>query len=417
MLLWCAVLTGACEKVPLLAPSGSTITLISSATALPINGSADQIAQVIEPSGNPPHSGTLITFTTNLGSVQPSQAETDSGGRVGVKYLAGTGSGSATITAFSGGVSASGANAIKILIGTAAVASVRVTASPTLLPASGGASTITAVVIDVNGNPLSSAGVSFSTTTGSLDSAFGTTDQNGAATTILRTASTATVTAAVGAQAGSSTGTPPAAGGTTPAPATTGTATGTVTVNVAAQPGVSLTSSTTNPTAGTDMAFTASVAPATGSGTVIQRVSIDFDDGTKQELGPVTGTAISLHHVYQKGGTYTVVLTATDSNGSVGTAVTLVFVQAATPLTVLLSAAATPSGTNTIEQFTATVIGLGTAVVLNYPWDFSGRNPPVDTPSNQQTRTYVAGSAPFVLSVTITTSDNRTATGQLTITP
>src|SRR5262245_65221280 len=80
------VLAMACERVPLLAPTGSTITLTSSATALPINGSAEIIAQVIEAAGTPPHSGTQITFTTNLGSVQPSVADTDVAGSVIVRF-------------------------------------------------------------------------------------------------------------------------------------------------------------------------------------------------------------------------------------------------------------------------------------------------------------------------------------------
>src|SRR5437870_478209 len=87
------VLAAACQKVPLLAPTGSIITLTSSATALPINGSADIIAQVIEAAGTPPHSGTQITFTTNLGTIQPSTAETDAAGPVIVRVNAGAQSG------------------------------------------------------------------------------------------------------------------------------------------------------------------------------------------------------------------------------------------------------------------------------------------------------------------------------------
>src|SRR5438105_342569 len=84
-----ALVTVACQKVPLLAPSGSNINLTATATALPVNGSTNIVAQVIEPSGTPPHSGTLVTFTTNLGSVQPSQAETDISGQVTVRFVAG----------------------------------------------------------------------------------------------------------------------------------------------------------------------------------------------------------------------------------------------------------------------------------------------------------------------------------------
>jgi hypothetical protein len=518
VLVGLATLTGACQRVPLLAPSGSVITLVSSVTALPVNGSTDIIAQVIEPAGTPPQRGTRVSFTTTLGSIQPSDAETDLGGQVVVKFLAGTGSGTATISAISGGAAVASTGALKILIGTAAVGSVRVSASPTLLPATGGSSTITAQALDINGNPLSSAPVSFSTTAGTLDQGFVTTDQSGTATTILRTSSQATVTAAVGAQGGSST-TPTPGTGTTPTAPTSGQASGTVTVNVSGaptliitapttppsaglpasftfavtasttngsairdvtvnwgdggptqdlgaltgttavshtyqnagtfpivgtvtdsfgnvirnstsvtvnakpQPVVSLAASTSNPTAGTDMTFTASVAPAPNSGTVIQNVTVNFGDGNTTNLGASTGTSIPLHHVYASSNTYTVTLTATDSNGGVGTAVTQVFVQPAPPLSVSVSATASSAGVNTTESFTATVTGLGNAVVQNYHWDFCGGKPgctngTADTTSNQQVRSYLANSGPITVSVIATTSDGRVSQpGSVVINP
>ena len=81
-------------------------------------------------------------------------AETDVSGRVTVKFLVGTGSGSATITAISGGASVAATSALKILVGTAAVGRVIVSANPTLVPSLGGATTIAAVILDINGNPL-----------------------------------------------------------------------------------------------------------------------------------------------------------------------------------------------------------------------------------------------------------------------
>lgn len=495
----------ACQKVPLLAPSGSVITLTAGTTALPVNGTAQLIAQLLEPGGTPPHSGTQVIFTTTLGTIEPPSVETDINGRAVATFKAGTANGTATITASSGGASASGTNAVKIAVGTAAVGRVAVTASPTLIPAIGGSSTIAAAVFDINGNALSSAPVSFSTTAGTLDAVVATTDHNGIATTTLRTSSQATVTVNVGATGstpGTGTGgatTPTAASGTvvvnvagsptlviTPpaappsaglpssftfvvtAGATNGTAirevsvnwgdsqsqslgavtgsavvshtfqsagsyvvSGTVTdsfgnvvtvsisvtVNPRPQPAVSISTTTTNPTAGTDITFTASVAAAVNTGTVIQSVVVDFGDGTNTNLGPVIGTNIALHHVYQTGGTYTVKLTATDSNGGIGTSVTTVFVQTQTPLTVLLSATATPAGANTTETFTATVIGLGNSVVVNYHWVFGGANGTADTSSNTQTRSYAAGSGPFTVTVTVTTSTGAQATGSTVITP
>ena len=103
VLVGLAIAASACEKVPLLAPSGSIITLQTTATALPVNGSTDIIAQLVEPSGTPPQRGTLVSFTTTLGSIEPSRAETDVSGRVVVKFLAGSGSGTATISAIRAG--------------------------------------------------------------------------------------------------------------------------------------------------------------------------------------------------------------------------------------------------------------------------------------------------------------------------
>jgi hypothetical protein len=122
-----------------------------------------------------------------------------------------------------------------------------------------------------------------------------------------------------------------------------------------------------------------------------------------------------LHHSYQSGGTFTVTLTARDSAGGIGTAVTSVFVQVAAPLAVALSASTTPSGTNTIVSFTATVIGLGNDVVVNYHWVFGSTLGTADTSSNQVTRTYAAGTGSVTPFVTITTSSGKTATGSTVI--
>src|SRR5581483_4028043 len=121
-----------CQKVPLFAPAGSSISLTASATALPINGTTQIIAQVIENSGQAPHSGTQVTFLTTLGSLQPDVVETDSSGRAVTTFKAGGANGLATITANSGGVSASGS--VKIAVGTAAVGRVLLAANPTLVP-------------------------------------------------------------------------------------------------------------------------------------------------------------------------------------------------------------------------------------------------------------------------------------------
>src|SRR5206468_10274063 len=85
--------TVSCEKVPLLAPSGSSITLIASTNVLPVNASTSITAQVLEPAGTPPHSGTQVSFTTSLGTIQPESVSTDVNGRATVTFSAGAQSG------------------------------------------------------------------------------------------------------------------------------------------------------------------------------------------------------------------------------------------------------------------------------------------------------------------------------------
>jgi Bacterial Ig-like domain (group 1)/PKD domain len=595
VILGAGLLNLACQKVPLLAPSGSTITLLTSVSVLPVNGSTDLIAQVIEASGTPPQHGTRVSFTTTLGTIQPSEADTDISGRVVVKFLAGGASGTATISAISGGASVASANALKIAIGAAAVGAVRIEANPTVISAVGGTSQITATAFDVNGNLMPSIPVSFTTDAGGVVPAVVNTDTNGKAQTTLTTTKVAKVTATAGLASttpGTGTGTTPTAtspqsatvtvtvnaaptiavgapspaapsvgqsvtfpltytadaagspvasvtvdfgdgsrpttypgkpasvshtytsigsysiratvldalGDTSsasgsvnvgalasitvgaPAPATpsvgqavtfpltysatsspiqrvvasfgdgtpdvtyagtpssvshtynvSGTfamrvtafdafgnsSSGGASVQVAAksQPAVSIVLKTTTPTAGTDTEFTASIAPGASSGTNITDANIDFGDGTpKQELGPITGTAISIHHTYLVGGTYTAVLTAHDTNGGTGASSTSVFVQTQTPLTVLLSASPTFGTTTTTVSFTATVIGLGNAVVVNYQWNFGDGNSQ-STSSNQTTHTYPHPSSPVTVTVTITTSTGQTATGTTVVSP
>ena len=284
-------------KCRCLRPSGSTITLTVTATALTVNGTTrNRRASASKPAARRPQDGTHHRLYDEPGFVQPPEAETK-GGRVTVTFNAGTSNGTATITASSGGASASGTSAAKIAIGTAAVGSVRMSANPTLLPALGGSSTITAVVIDINGNPLSSAPISFSTTAGVLDQATISTDQNGAATAILRTTIAATVTAAVGAQAGSTTTPTPPANGTPAPPASTGTASGTVTVNVAGSPTLTITVPATPPSAGLPASFTFAVTAAATNGSAIRNVTVDWGDGQTQDLGVVTGSTVGLAHL------------------------------------------------------------------------------------------------------------------------
>ena len=299
-----------CEKVPLMAPVGSTITLTATTGALSANGTADIIAQVLESSGVPPHSGTQVIFTTTLGRIVPQTARTDVARRIIVNFLAGSSNGTATITASSGGATTGLTGAVKISVGTAAVGRVNVSATPSSVSAFGGSTTMTANVVDVNGNALIGAPVAFSTTAGTLSSSSVLTGLDGNALSTLTTSQQAVVTASVGATAPATGGGTGGTGGTT---TSGGQASGSVTVTVTATPTLLITPPQT-PSAGLPASFTFAVTNV-ANGAVARSVTVDWGDGSiRQPLGAISGSAVVVH-VYNAAGPYTVTAVMLDSAG------------------------------------------------------------------------------------------------------
>jgi len=403
------LIEASCNRVPLLAPSGSTITLTSATSVLGINGTATITAQVIEAAGTPPQAGTHVTFTTSLGTIQPSEATTNANGQA-IATFTSPSSGTATITAISGGASA-GSTGLKILVGTAAAQKVAVSATPATVPSAGGTSVISAIVFDVNGSVLAGVPVTFSTSAGTLSDSIVTTDANGNATSKLTTSVAATVVASVGVGTTTTPTTPttPGTGTTTPTtPSASGTASGTVTVSIASAPTLVITPPTTAPTSGIPATFTFAVTAAATNGSAVKNLNVDWGDGSAQDLGSVTGNAI-ISHTFTKDGTFVVTATVTDASGNVVKVATVVFVQVAPPLSVTLGSSTSGVAPNAIVTFTATATGLGTAVVQNYHWDFGDGNTD-DTNGNQVSHTYTTAGAKAA-KVTITTSTGATASG------
>jgi len=402
------VLAAGCQKVPLLAPTGSTITLTSSATTLPLNGSTDIIAQVIEAAGTPPHSGTHITFSTNLGSVQPSEAETDTAGRVIVQFLAGTRSGTATITAISGGVAVAADKVVRIQIGAAAVGGITVSASPATLPSTGGTSTITATVFDTGGNTLSSVPVTFaidtgtgSTGAGSLSATAVTTNESGRAQTTVTTNRTTTVSATAGLSSTTTTG------NTT---TTTGPQTAKVTVNVNTVAAIQIgTPTPASPTAGQTVSFPLTYGTTTNP-SLVTRVSVDWGDGQPQSY---TGQPAIISHVYRAGGSYLVVVTGIDALGDTTTTSTSITVVPRPALVVTISANPAQPSANTVVTFTIAATPTTGQAITSVTIDFGDGQRGTITGNVGTAQHVYTTPAQYIVSVIAT--DSSGATGSATI--
>jgi len=399
----CAFFQGCGESLPTAPSAVTTITLTTSKSQLPFNGTAMITADIVGSTGRSAPNGTLVTFTTTLGSFESASAETMQG-RATVTFQAGTISGTATINATATNAATAPETASRIAIGAAAASRVLVIADPPSVPFSGGSTAITATVLDGSGQPLASIPVTFSSTAGTLAPSSLKTDQEGNAKTTLRTSLAATVTAAVSAD------------GSVSGPVGNG-ATGSTSVTVAPrpQPTVSVTPSP-NPTAGAVTTFTIAVAPATNSGTAIQSLTIAFGDGARLDLGAASGMTIVVQHVYQTAGPYVVSVTAVDTAGASATASTVIIVAPAVPMTVAIEF--TPpivSGGTTIFTFVATVQP-ATVMAATYQWNFGDGSSALTT-NKQIAHTFRNGGGPYTVQVVVTSTTGQTADTFVIINP
>lgn len=339
----------ACEKIALLAPSGSKISLSANRSVLPVDGATEIVASVTEQAGTPVHNGTLVTFTTTLGRVEPAEART-SGGVARAMLHAGVQSGTATVRAFSGGGELTAE--LSIVIGAAAAQAVTLNATPTTVPSTGGAVQLLAAVLDAAGNRLPGVPVTFTATAGSLSSGTVITDDNGEARATLTTDRATTVTARAGNVASSQ-----------------------VPIAANAPPTITFTPPA-SATANEPVAILFTVA---AGGSPVRNVIIEFGDGQSQALSNVAGS-MTVNHTYNQAGLYTIIITATDSIGDQTRLSGVISVRPRAPISVTLTAAPTAGTAPLAVNFTATITG--DASVAEFQWDFgdgtsrttSGRN-------------------------------------------
>lgn len=411
-----ALLVAACDKVPLIAPTGSAITLSANSSTVPTNGTVGLTAFVVESGGTPVQNGTSVSFTTTLGTITPAEAQTTNGVAVAT-FNAGANSGVATIRAVSGGAgggagtttsggtgtttASTAANVVTITVGVAAVKTIAVNASPTSVGPNGGSVSVTASVLDPNGGSLTGIPVTFSADHGGVNPGVAITDGSGQAITTLTTSVETKVTASAGTANATATVT------LRPGPA--------VTIKCTPASGSGTCAAVAASDATNSATVTFDVAKATGS-SALREATINFGDGTSQSLGTLAGGTATIAHSYNgsSGGssaTYTATVTATDLDNERSNVSTIVNVTPRAALTIDLAAAQSSSvaGQGQTVTFTATVTG---GVAQSFAWDFDGDGT-VDatTSSNKTTRVYTSNGR-YTATVTVQTTDGRSATAR-----
>jgi adhesin/invasin len=391
------VFAAGCDKVPLMAPTSSTINVTSDLLVLPTGGSVQVTASVAESSGTPVQNGTTVRFSTTLGRVDPVEAQTRNGLAV-TTFFAGESSGTAEVRAVSGGATGTGGgttgtpattatNAVQIQIGAAAATAVTLSASSSTVPAAGGMIAILASVLDGSGNSMRGIQVSFSTTAGSLSSSSTTTNESGQASIELTTNRTATVTARVGSGESARTAS--------------------LTINAAAANAISL--SLAAPAVAVGQPVTLTVTPTVGANNTAPRVVVDWGDGTTSDLG-IVAAARTASHIYAGTGVFTISATGT-AEGEVTTASIPVTVNAQAALNARLTVSATPTKCSPVT-FTAEHTVDTTASIRSYEWRIDGTT--ITTTGNILNRVFTTTGLKTI-DVTLTTTDGRTGSAQTQI--
>ena len=400
-----------CDRVPLLAPTNSTVTLDAGSRVVETGGSTSVSAMVIEQSGTPVQNGTVVRFTTTLGRLDPVEAQTRNGVAT-TTFFAGNDSGVAEVRATSGGAggtsttttpsngnngnngsttttttTTTNSNVVLISVGSAAVDTVTVRANPSSVSTSSGATvSLIATVVGTAGRLLPNIPVSFSATRGTLSAITAITDAQGEARVTLNT------------------------NGDTEISVAAGTKTATTKITGVAGPAVTLTcapssggSSCSAATVGQAVVFTAQ--RALGSGNVTSAV-LDFGDNSSVTLGNLSGPE-SIPHAYAQAGTYTARLTATDGN------------ETSTAVQVVLVTAVTASVTATISTAPRTVTATGTVSVPVTQYQFTwgdGSAATTGTSPSSAPHTYTAaGTYNIVMTATLQGGGTATASTSITV--
>lgn len=398
-LLLAAAVAAGCEKAQLLAPTNSTITVSAAARILPLGGTTQITATLLEQGGTPVQNGTTVRFSTTLGSVDPVEAQTRNGIAV-TTFSAGNVSGIADVRAISGaatgtttgGSTGTTTNVVQITIGAAAVNTVTLRANPGSVGPAGGTVELIATVVGENGRVLPDIGVTFNTDQGSLSASTATTDSNGEARVGLTTTQKTSVTATAGTKTSSA-----------------------VTVDLRAGPGVTI-SCAPSSGSGNCSAVQASASNTatvvftiakTSSSSNLRTATLDFGDGGSQSLGNLAGST-TVTHVYtgpsgSSPRSYTATVQATDINGETSSAATTVIITARTALTVTFTATeGTKTTTSARWTFAADTKEGSTDVdgeVESYKWDFGDET--TATTSGPSTSHVYASKGTMIVTVTV----------------
>ncbi|MCP3885032.1 MAG: PKD domain-containing protein [Propionibacteriaceae bacterium] len=369
-----------CKKAIHTALDDSTLVVTVNPASISLGGEA--IVRVVgyKPNGAPLHDGTVIFFSTDLGSIE-SQIKTVDGVAESLFRATGSKSGVANIKVTSGNAVAT-PDSITISVGANALATLAISADPPTLPRGGGVSTIRVTAFDESKNPMPGISVTLNSTNGSLagGGAVLTTGENGQVTDKLNTTQSAEVTATSGDM----------------------TASLTIEVSTDEPPTAAFTASPSSPVVGERVYFNGS--ESTDSDGVIVAYEWDFGDGR-------TASGSMVENKYKAVGTYTVVLTVRDNAGNKGSASQTVNVsQGNLPTASFVSSPQNP-GVGDAVYFNGSASSDADGTIVGYAWDFGDGN----TDTGMTVNHSYAAEGSYTVTLVVTDNDGNTGNSSQTV--
>lgn len=380
-----------CKKIPLYAVEGATLIIAANKSYLKTGGDRAVITVIgFDADGYPLHDHTKVIFSASLGTVVPAEVEMMSGKAV-VEFISGDLSGVAEIRARSGTVTAE-PDPLQIVIGSAALETLTISANPSTFKAGGGRARIQAFAFDAGGNLLPNIPVVLTASSGTFDnpSSVYITNNLGMVEDFLHVTETTTVKAESGDK------------------------TAEVEIQVEEEtenqpPTAEFTYSPSSPEKGEKVHFNASLS-SDPDGTI---VSWDWDFGDGK-----TGTGETITHKFKWEGdtsrTFTVVLKVTDDKGGEGVtskSITVVVESESEnqlPNARFSYSPASPQKGETI-YFNASSSTDSDGTIVSYQWDFGD-----GSANSGKTVTHVydwenGGSKTFTVILTVTDDRGGTA--------
>ena len=188
-------------------------------------------------------------------------------------------------------------------------------------------------------------------------------------------------------------------------------------ITVSAGPTLVIVPPSTPPSAGLPASFTFTVTLAAQNGSAVRDLTVNWGDGSSQDLGAVNGSAVATH-IFMNPGTYIVTGTVTDAGGNTNRVATSVSVIPIPRPTIIITPTPQSAPSGTLITFTLNITvpaGLAIEDVLIDFGDGTSQDLGGFSGVVTLTHTYGPGIRSYTVTVDVTDSTGQTTRGSTVV--